>query len=345
MDETPLQTAQPEQGCINCGSAAVLHDYPTPLCSECREKLIRFPIPKWMWAFAGAIVVALLYAVITFPKTIRIGVAYERGTNAEEEHRYVTAQHEFEKVVASVPDYLEGQGHLMIAASHNVDAVAFEKAYHALENKNIANSYLLGQLNHAVNKMESYAPADSLRELFASYASSQNGMPESTLLKLLYTTGNDIYVQNAYASTLYNREEYHMCDSVIHHVLAKEPDNLISLHLIISSKRRAEKLDSALFYCEKALSQNKEDVFAIASIARTYLQMKKDREALNVAHRAYALANQDGFTLATLALAYHFNNDTKSRDQVIQKYAGDSSTGYFMKYVVDVVNNKEKFRN
>src|SRR5438876_7536287 len=104
MEETQLtpQTEQ-QQGCANCGNPAVLNEYPTKLCTECREQFIRYPVPKWLWLFAGAIGVIVLFSLFTLPRSISVGVALEKGKKAERQHRYVTAQKEFEKVLEKVP--------------------------------------------------------------------------------------------------------------------------------------------------------------------------------------------------------------------------------------------------
>src|SRR5262245_25927138 len=115
MEETPLQPPQAE-GCVNCGNPAILNQYPTKLCSECREKFIKYPIPKWIWAFAGGIALVVLIALFNLPHALGTGIAFAKGKKAEKDHRYLLAQQEFEKVVQKEPGYIEGQAHLMIAA-------------------------------------------------------------------------------------------------------------------------------------------------------------------------------------------------------------------------------------
>src|ERR1700733_11280666 len=93
------QPAQLGESCANCGNPAILKEYPSKLCSECRDKFIRFPVPKWLWIFAAALGVILLFSLFTLPKNISTGIALEKGKKAEKQHSYLTAQKEFEKVV------------------------------------------------------------------------------------------------------------------------------------------------------------------------------------------------------------------------------------------------------
>jgi len=131
------QDAENTGGCVSCGNPAVLKGYPTALCGECREKFIKFPVPKWLWAFAGALGIVLLFALSQLPRNIFTGIALEKGKKAENLHRFSTAQKEFEKVVAKEPAYIEAQGHLMKAAFYNLDFKTFGTSFKVLEKKTL----------------------------------------------------------------------------------------------------------------------------------------------------------------------------------------------------------------
>jgi hypothetical protein len=75
------------------------------------------------------------------------------------------------------------------------------------------------------------------------------------------------------------------------------------------------------------------------------LKEKKDAEALKLAKETSALDEKDTYAQATLAMAYHYNNNPASRDVVLQKMAKDSSAASMLTYVKDVISGKEFFRN
>jgi hypothetical protein len=92
---------------------------------------------------------------------------------------------------------------------------------------------------------------------------------------------------------------------------------------------------------------NKDVPYAYAVKARIYLKQKKDALGLELATKSVALDKTDPYSNATLALAYHFNNMQAKRDTLIQqvKASKDSSMIEYMQYAMDVIEQKEKFRN
>lgn len=66
---------------------------------------------------------------------------------------------------------------------------------------------------------------------------------------------------------------------------------------------------------------------------------------MELALQAYDIDKKEGYTIATLALAYHFNGDIRKRDEIINNNKKDSLVNTYMNYALDVIHNKEKFRN
>jgi tetratricopeptide (TPR) repeat protein len=348
MEENQLapQSQEPQdKGCLNCGNPAVLHEFPTKLCTECREKFIRFPVPKWIWAFAGGIGLVVLFALFSFSGNLSTGIALERGKKAERQHKYMTAQREFEKVTAALPGYLEGQGRLMIAAFNNLDFAAFRKAYSALEHQAIPDQELYKELDDVITKSGYYFQSDSMQQLRSRYDSLGIPVPDALLRKYLQQNTDDLGSLMVYNSELFDKEQYAACDSISHVILEKYPGFNSVLLLMASVKRQMGNYDSALYYCNKLIELNNEYAPAIASKARTYLKMKKDDEAMKLALQAYEMDRKDGFCIATLAIAYHFKNDIKKRDELVNKIKADSTMTTYLQFALDIFSKKEKFRD
>lgn len=348
MEENQLapQSQEPQdKGCLNCGNPAVLHEFPTKLCSECREKFIRFPVPKWIWAFAGGIGLVVVFALFSFSGNLSTGIALERGKKAEHDHRYKTAQREFEKVTAAVPGYLEGQAHLMMTAFNNLDFAAFNKAFKALQNQPIADNELYKQLDDVVTKAGYYFQNDSSRQLHSKYDSLGIPIPDTVWRKYLQQNRDDLGSMIVYSGELFDKEQYAACDSICHVVLESYPGCINALLFMASVKRETGNNDSALYYCNKLIELNNEYAPAFASKARTYLKMKKDDEAMKLALQAYGMDKKDGYCTATLAIAYHFKNDIKKRDELINNNKSDSNMTTYLQVALDIFSKKEKFRD
>jgi hypothetical protein len=160
---------------------------------------------------------------------------------------------------------------------------------------------------------------------------------------------HDIRALMTYTTQLFDRKEYDRCDSCVRYVLKQDAEFLPAYTFMSSLKRQQHKLDSALFYNDRLLSINKESPDGTASKARTLLMQKKDREALDLALKSCELEKNNIYSQATLILAYHFNSRLQERDELIKKArvaaAKDSADNASLQYVLDVIDNKEKFRD
>lgn len=85
--------------CKSCKSPNVMPGYSIPLCQECREKFIHYPIPIKIKIASILIFVIVAISLISFPKSINAGIQYERGEVAKNENKYYTAMLEYEKLL------------------------------------------------------------------------------------------------------------------------------------------------------------------------------------------------------------------------------------------------------
>lgn len=348
--EEPLQ---PEvvsgRDCAGCGQPAMSGDHPTPLCADCRKHFIRFPIPLWIKAFAGGIGVLVLFSLFTFPKDLSVGINLEKGVRAEKEKKYVTAQRAMESVLEKVPGNVEAKGHLLIDAFYNEDLTTFEETYEKLRYIGIEDHELLGTIDYVVDKAAPYF-TDSV-DAFAAFKVTHPDLtrvPDTTWAAYMLKYPHDIRAQMTFATQLFGRKEYDRCDSCVRSVLKQNAEFLPAYTFMSSVKRQQHKLDSALFFNERLLSINKESPDGTASKARTLLMQKKDREALDLALKGCDLGKDDIYSQTTLILAYHFNRRLQERDELIKKArvaAAKDPSDSSLQYVLDVIDNKEKFRD
>ncbi len=344
MEETPL-TGQESQCCVSCGNPAYLKEYPTKLCSECRDKFIRFPVPKWLWLFAGAIGVIVVFSLFTFPKTLSLGVALEKGKKAVEQHRYVTAQKELEPVVEKLPGLIEARGQLMIAAFYNSDIITMNKMAQSIGTRNIEDQDLLAAMNAVLEKESHYNLDDSLLAITQRCDSLGIPVQDTVIIRFIHLFPDDVSAKFLYAGALLNENKYQASDSMCRLVFQTDAEYMPALALETTAQRQLGNYEESLKYCDRLLDMNKESSFGIASKSRTYLKIKKDKEALELALQACELNPKNGYAIGSLMLAYHFNNDIQKRDELINRYKNDSTMAHQLSYPLDVINKKEKFRD
>lgn len=331
------------RGCINCNHPIIEEGYPNRLCASCRQNFIKFPIPLWIKLFGGAILVVLLFSMVSLPQTIYVGVEFAKGKKALDKHNYVTAQKGFEIVSKKEKKYIEGKGYLMMAAFYNQDFQTFGEMYKELEGTKIENEDLYNELGLLLNKAVLYYPSDSLSALFKKYNDNFNSIPDEALNEFLDKYPEDIYAKTSYASRLIDKKQNEVADSILTLILNKEPDYFSGLMIKASLKREIKQYDSAHFYCDRILKINNEFVYGISSKARIYLKQKSYNEGLKLALKAHQIERDNPYNLATLAIAYHLTKNNKERDKILKETEKDSAYIDYMSFAKDVINGKEKF--
>lgn len=330
--------------CASCGLPAD-HTKSTPLCNACRKQFIAYPIPIWIKVFGGILLCILLFSLFTLPKNIQTGMHYKRGLKAMGERNYYTAETELTKVVEQEPDYLDARCQLLVASFYNRDFDAFFKTSAALDKKPIEDDALLSEMQALANKAVAYYPKDSFATIMQQYNMETDSIPETVYRTYIAAFPEDQFASFRLAGVLSDQNRYTEADSILSQLLRIEPEHHGALVLKASMKREQRQIDSSYYYINSLLAMNRQDIIALSSKVRTLLKEKKDSEALKLALQNNAMNGSDSYSLASLAMAYHFTNNTKARDEVVQKIANDSNAVGPLTYVKDIISGKEKFRN
>jgi Tfp pilus assembly protein PilF len=345
--ETPEEVLPAENSaepcCASCGSILSFTPSKTPLCDSCRTAFINYPIPTWIKYFGGAILVILIYSLYFITRDLKTGIHYERGMKAAKARKYMTAEREFRNVVAKEPNYKEAQCHLLIAAYYNDDLNTVRTAFSTIKDESVDDQALFNEVSTILENASNMMPSDSFAIVMDKYYGAE--IPEAEYSSYLGKNRNDVYAALNYAGFLNDHNRYNESDSLLSGILTDQPENYGVISLKIPVKRELGQLDSAKYYVGQLLIMNRENVFALASMARILLKEKKDDEALALAKKCVRINNENAYALCTLALAYHFRNDFINRDAVITQAAGDSTNAGVVGYVRDVISGKEKFRD
>lgn len=91
------------ESCQVCGSAPET-GYVFPLCPRCRTILASRPYPRWIYLAGAAVLVILTIALSQSPRTLRAGIAFERGQAYEAKGAYGMAVNEYRRVTEAFPN-------------------------------------------------------------------------------------------------------------------------------------------------------------------------------------------------------------------------------------------------
>jgi tetratricopeptide (TPR) repeat protein len=336
-------TDLPATTCLKCGSTDVVKNVPNPLCIECRTAAIKFPIPLWVKIFGACILLLVIFSLINLPQSLTLGLSLERGIAAEQQHKFVTAQRYFTQAINLDSNNTEANEHLMIASFYNYDMMGFIQSGNRIAGKTLDDDDLLERVNRLANKTNYYFPSDSFSLIQQQFASA-DAIPDSVYINYIKQNTDNMFEETMFASLLFDRKDYHRCDSLCHIILDTDDENFAALYLMGSAKRFENQADSAVYYCDRMIAMNNELTYARCLKARALLKLKRNDEAMQLVMDCKNADSTSAYTLATLALVYHSEHNAAKRDAVLsnaEKKYNDSANAEIFQYVHDVINNKE----
>lgn len=76
---TQIQSVEAIPSCVECGQDMYHEVYKTPLCSCCRQKFIKYPIPLSVKIFGTVIAVTALFSLYSLSQNIKSGSSFQKG--------------------------------------------------------------------------------------------------------------------------------------------------------------------------------------------------------------------------------------------------------------------------
>ncbi|RKR81599.1 hypothetical protein BDD43_1748 [Mucilaginibacter gracilis] len=342
LTTTNNAVAEAKSGCVNCGNPQIVEGYANALCKPCRDGFNKLSIPLWVKLFGAFVLLLFVVAIFEIPTNFSTALSLAKAEKAEKEGKYLTSQRELEKIIDKAPDAIEIPGHLLIAAFYNLDYKTLGQMARKLTGKTFEDTALVHQINYLESKANNYFPTDSFMVVAKPYNAKFDAIPESVYKQYIDKNPADLFARYNYAAKFFDTDKK-KCDSLTDRILAIDPEYIFALQLKTSVKREIKQLDSSLYYCDKMVAINHELPLALSTKARTILKQGKKAEGLKMAKSSYGLNYKDGYTIATLALAYHLNGNTTERDALIAKTDRDSSDLGYMQYTKDVISGKVTF--
>lgn len=342
MDQNLSPEPKTRMVCASCASPNVLEEYPVKLCADCREKYIKFPIPLWVKLFGAGVAIVLIISLIWLPGNFGAAIALSKAEKAERNKNYLTEEQELQKALKKAPNSIDILAHLAIASFYNMDMRTTGQALDKLEGKKMDNIQLVNQVNGVMQDLKSYYPSSAFDTAFSQYKKAT--IPDTALIRFIRLHPDDTYARYSLALLYVDQEKYGKIDTMLSQILAMEPAFIPAIQLKGMVKRDLNQLDSSLYYCDAVLSINHQSLYGMSSKARTILKSGRLAEGFKLAQEVSNLDKDNGYNIATLAIAYHLNKDFSKRDELVHRADKDSSLAVYMKYVKDIISGKVVFK-
>ncbi|MGM9478212.1 tetratricopeptide repeat protein [Pedobacter sp. GSP4] len=331
-----------ESLCANCQLNVYEPGHAINLCSDCRQGLIKYPIPKWIKFFAAGVVAVMVISLVRTQKYISAAIHLGKAENAIEQKHYITAQQELVLVLNKFPNDMTANGYMMIASAYNFDYNAYGIAYDRIADKKTEDEDFLNQVDEASAYIVQTFPKDTvLYKRISAVAKDKD-----KLIALADST-DEIVLKTRIASLLYDFKDYDRVENIINGVLKVDPNFYQALSLMSAVKRNTAKYDKALAFCDLMLQMNAEDIYAISQKARIELKRKHDKDAAAYAEKALALNPENDSAIEAKAMVDYFAGKKKESLASLAKIknheavSGDSTVSTRL---AAIINGSEIYR-
>lgn len=344
---TPEAPALTSAACANCDNPQVEHGFATPLCTECREALIKYPIPRWLWLFAAGIALLLVYNIVKLPRFLNAARHLTLAEQGVHDRNYHTAYKEAGLVLQDFPEHIEAHSYRLIAAAYNIDQHAFAKEAIYLLDKPVTDENLFAKVNTAVDYLSSIASTDSL---LLQKLPLTTTLPLKEQIRFFDSVAvNDGSVANIsycgvyIAGSLMDAEELPQARRILEKSLDVSPGHYAATMSYISTLRQMGDLEKANKMCDEILERNHEDAYAMSAKARVEMRLKHMDIAEDLALEAIRLDPMSDHALASQALILHTKGKKAESRQLLSAVSqmgalnGDSSTAVHLRKVLDGV--------
>lgn len=336
-----------EQGCRKCGSMAIEEGHSFPLCQECRTSMARRPVPFKIKAVFALVLIIAFASLVTFPTSLRAGVAYQRGIQAAEDKKFVTAINEYEKVLTEFPDATSVLARKFIAYYYNEQIDEASITFDKISGKKLSDrsdrEELTNLLNDLIIKMdEAYYPSKEIAENLKDYDSMSPEEIKTVLKSYLEKQPNDIFANYQMANYLFDNKEFNEAERYTLTAINQQPDFISGNLLMASINREKGDYEKALEYSRKVLADNAESIHAYVSMSRIELKRQNVSQGLDLAKKAFSLDPESPGALANLAFAYHHNNSLGERDKLIDQLNDrqDAESKYYLDNLIFMISGK-----
>jgi tetratricopeptide (TPR) repeat protein len=273
----------------------------------------------WIKVTSAVILALLVIALSRFPSSVGAAVYYERGKQAEQQLRYVTAANDYKKASEHYRDSPIILGRLFLAYYHSEAISEAGDILHQIGGTSPGDKDLIRDVNNAGKRMqELYYSSKELQSIMENKQSTPEKRVEE-LKAYLKTQPANIPAIYDLADTLFDVKNYDESLKQAHNLIQTASDFEPAYLLAAASFREKGDYESALKECQAVFARNAESYGAYYAKSRIELKAHQDQQGLEDALAAVKLMPDDPYGINNLALAYHYNGNKAERDKLVQK--------------------------
>ncbi|WP_423737345.1 tetratricopeptide repeat protein [Chitinophaga caseinilytica] len=308
--------------CSHCGSPHVEHGHASALCPECRQAFINYPIPRWLWIFAGVVAMVLVINLLKLPASIKLAGHLIRAERAVDEHNFLTAQHEADSVLTAFPEHFEAHCYHLIASAYNFDYDAYDRSISFLGEKTYIKEGLVVSCNAATDYLNRHFCEDTLLLAQLDLVTAQPPREQLRFIDSLagskQTHAVLAYCGARIGSFLLEHEQLPESRAILEKTLDANPDHYFASIDYATVLRKMNELEKADSVCDILLERNHQDSYAMSAKSRVVLRKKQLPAAEELAMEAVRLDPLSSHALASLALVLEAKGQKADSRQLLQ---------------------------
>ena len=326
IDKGQEEQWETENRCRACGHAMIdRSEYPdSALCSTCRERFIRYPVPKHFILFSVILVVLMGFAFSRFPKILKSYKIYVKAETMAENGDIAEAMESLRTVVEQYPD--------SIPVAVRLTDIAMERGFYS-DASNVLSNNLSGKTmdENTVVRMNQYI--DKITRFFNTYETVQNmqssmkyakSNEEALMMGYNYLRQQLIDPKQDKALLYYYMSMFTEDVDEARNCLEKcinEDDNILDAKVQLASlSRRQGDLQYAESCYNDVLLADKSYSGALRGLAIIRLLEGNKEEGLDLASKAYDQNPQGDYVWETYLIALKENAKNADADALVQEY-------------------------
>lgn len=295
------------------------------ICEECREKMIRYPIPKIFLFFSIIIVVLIGISFFHFPKLISDYRIYENSTNQADNGDIDLTIENFYSLTEQYPE--------SIPIAVRFTDLAMDFGYYDIAS-DVLSTYLMekemdietvDRLNIYIDKLNRYYNSIESIEKIQNELSEQEAFSEGyNRIKILLDDSTQdkavvYYYLAAYTSDIEETKLY------LEKCINEDKNFLDAKARLATILRREGDLEKSANYYKEVLNVDKNYIEALRGLAVIKLLEDKKEEGLDLAYKAFDREPEAIYVWETYVIALKENGKNSDVENEIQNYIAEGN--------------------
>lgn len=319
FDEESFEQEQNTDICVLCKITPIdkTESNYSQLCSSCREKYIKYPIPKGVFAFLAVVLVLVIFGSLNYFSVLKDYKNLKEAEKFFESRNYLQASKIFSNLKVNYQN------------SEKINEKLFISSVKSGNNQLAINTYNDSFADKKVPQ-DVYNSIDRYYKFIDVFFETENKLIEITKdlkeeeidnkIEELFNSDKSNYIVEYYlALRKYIAKKYDKSAELLESSYSKNNDFVLAIDSLSKTYRRLKMYDKAIECSEKALNYNKDDVFALDSLSVIDMLKNNNSEALIKATMAYDLDKYQPYVSETYAVALYVNSKKEDAIKVINE--------------------------